>query len=781
VRLRNLWQTRTVARAAPASALTAREEEVLALVQRWRTNAEIAAELYVGVRTVETHVSSILRKLGVPDRRALAMLATAGDASGEPAHTPATVGRLPALRAELIGRAATIAVVGNLLRTGRLVTLVGPGGVGKTSVALAVGHDQLSRWRDGVAFVDLVPARSPSDVLAATAEALGVDGDAARSPANLAEHLADRTLLVILDNCEHVSAAVADLVDGVLGLPGGSRVMATSREPLGLTEELLVPVEPLGREAADLFVARARRLEPRRAWDATDLEIVELCDRLDGLPLAIELAAGQVRRWSLSELHRQLTDPASRFRPEATRGEPRHQTMSTAIDWSYSLLDGRERWLLRHLGVFPAAFTLDDLAALPPRDDGEDIDLPRITASLVDKSLIVREVDGDTYRLLETIRAFAIDRLGQSDEMDDAFEHHRRWAVRQARASSRMDRWFSGRLAAGHRAVAEHVAQAYWASVESGHLADAVDLALTRSFLWRNAVGCADGRRWLDALATGDLDDASAAWVAVMRADVAQGDGDFASVIDAATEGARRAIASDPDADALSRHFLMFAHLLDRERIDDVLGAVDAVSTDARLSNLLRAFGLAAHAGRLAPEDLRREVDAIEAAHSADGYERFIANWAIWLNGLATRDTYWARRGITQQYEYLHQTGLAETWLTSFSLAVTEMIDGHSGRERLARTVEVASREGYRIEGDCVLALAYSEACRGAPEEAGELLGLARTCRFNATAHHVLHGVVVDPIVRAALGEPEYAAATARGSRASVAELLSEYGLAPSR
>jgi hypothetical protein len=146
---------------------------------------------------------------------------------------------------------------------------------------------------------------------------------------------------------------------------------------------------------------------------------------------------------------------------------------------------------------------------------------------------------------------------------------------------------------------------------------------------------------------------------------------------------------------------------------------------------------------------------------------------------LALRDPYWATRGIGQQYEYLHATGLAETWLTSYSRAVTEMIDGESGRPQLARALDIAGREGYRIEGDCMLALAYSEACRGEPEIAAELLGLARTCRFNATAHHVLHGLVVDPIVRNGLPAADYADAIARGRTHSVEATLHEYGIRP--
>ena len=139
--------------------------------------------------------------------------------------------------------------------------------------------------------------------------------------AELGAHLADRSMLIVVDNCEHVIDAAAGLIDVALGFGGTWRILATSREPLGLGEEHLVPVEPLGAgAAADLFVERASRLEPRVAWHASDTQIIELCARLDGLPLAVELAAGQVRRWSLAELRRQLGDGAADLCPPGTLG-----------------------------------------------------------------------------------------------------------------------------------------------------------------------------------------------------------------------------------------------------------------------------------------------------------------------------------------------------------------------------------------------------------------------------------------------------------------------------
>jgi hypothetical protein len=162
---------------------------------------------------------------------------------------------------------------------------------------------------------------------------------------------------------------------------------------------------------------------------------------------------------------------------------------------------------------------------------------------------------------------------------------------------------------------------------------------------------------------------------------------------------------------------------------------------------------------------------------SVDGYDRFILNWAIWLHGPALRDEARAQQGIGDQYEYLHWNGFAETWLNSYSAAVTNMIDGVPRPDRLGRSLEIARREGYAIEGDCVLALAYCELCGDRPELAAELLGLARARRFNATAHHVLHGVVVEPLIRRALGPSRYAAALERGRTRSARDVLASYGI----
>jgi predicted ATPase/DNA-binding CsgD family transcriptional regulator len=753
-------------------ALTAKESEVLTLVEQRLTNAEIAHQLYISVRTVESHVSALLRKHGVTSRRELATLRHPAAARLTSTHV------VPPLRTPLIGREKEVAAIVKRARTDRLTTLIGPGGVGKTSIAVAVAHahSDAGEWSDGVVFVDLVPAHDLGDVLRAVADALGVDGAVSNSGTELGRHLADLSVLIVLDNCEHVVDSVARFVHAAFGQGGSWHVLGTSREPLGLTGEHLVPIEPLDEAAAALFVERARQSEPRVAWDATDPRIASLCARLDGLPLAIELAAGQLRRWSLDEITRRLTDSGQGgLPPRAARGEPRHRSMDTAIGWSYGLLDESERRVLRHLGVFPSAFGLVAAESLQPLLG--DLDVSATLGALVDKSLVAHAPDDDEYRLLETVKAFAIERLVEHGEREATFEHHRRWTVQRATSTTRADRWFSARLAAEQHAYADHVRQAFWSSVGAGRYGDAVDLAATRSFLWRNAVGCAEGRRWLDALVDEPVDDADSAWVSLLRSDIAQGDGDFVAMITSAEETVELGPEADGDAYALALHFAALVDLLDLARVDEALARVRVAASSERMVALVDAFFLVAHAGRLSTAEFELRSLELHRKCSSDGYERFIFNWAVWMHGLALRDESLARSGIDQQYEFLDHTGLGETWLTAYSMAVTRMIDGGAGREHLAHALGLAGREGYRIEGDCVLALAYSEVCCEHPVEAAELLGLARTCRFNATAHHVLHGVVVEPLVRRGLDLADYSAALERGKQRSVDATFVEYAI----
>ncbi|MFJ4525127.1 ATP-binding protein [Streptomyces sp. NPDC088810] len=326
------------------------------------------------------------------------------DGTGAPARP-----RLPAQLTRFVGREAELARIDRALAGSRLVTLTGPGGVGKTRLALEAAR---ARTGAGVCLVELAPLADGARIPYAVLAALGVR-DGFRSPATdaldrLLAALADREVLLVLDNCEHLVEAAARTAALLLGACPGVRVLATSRESLGITGEVLVPVPPLPEEpAVRLLLDRARAVRPDFDGHA---RVPEICRALDGLPLAIELAAARLRTLSVDELAGRLHD---RFRV-LTRGDrakaPRHRTLRAVVEWSWELLDAGERDLASRLTVFAGGATLDAVAAVCGVPYPEDP-----LASLVEKSFL--EISDGRYRMLETIRAFAAEALTSPREL----------------------------------------------------------------------------------------------------------------------------------------------------------------------------------------------------------------------------------------------------------------------------------------------------------------------------------------------------------------------------
>jgi predicted ATPase/DNA-binding CsgD family transcriptional regulator len=389
--------------------VTKREAEVLALLGARMSNADIAAKLFLSVRTVENHVSALLRKYGLADRKALAELAGTPDPGG-------IVG-IPATLTTFIGRAAERAAIRTALDDARLVTLQGPGGVGKTRLAAVVAES----FPAGGAFVDLVPVRD-GYVAQAVAAALGVTQRPQQSLADaVAERLRDGRSLLVLDNCEHVIDAAAAFAEHLLAACPGARILATSRERLGVAGERTVLLGPLPLGASEaLFTDRAAA--PEFAADA----VAEICARLDGMPLAIELAAARSAALGPGGLLAVLDDT---MRLAGGRGvDQRHRSLRSVIGWSHDLLDAEERGLFRRLAVFAGAFDLDAAVAVAGDDRGTVADL---LGRLVDKSLLASQRFGG-WRMLETVRAFAAEALTAAGEDADARQRHLRWAASTA-------------------------------------------------------------------------------------------------------------------------------------------------------------------------------------------------------------------------------------------------------------------------------------------------------------------------------------------------------------
>ncbi|MBI3975661.1 MAG: tetratricopeptide repeat protein [Armatimonadetes bacterium] len=425
---------------------------------------------------------------------------------------------LPVQLTSFIGREVEMAEVKRLLQTARLLTLTGTGGCGKTRLALHVAADLLEAFGDGVWSVELAPIMDPALVVQTVASALYVREEAGRPLLDtLSDAVRGRSVLVVLDNCEHLVSACATLTHALLVAGTTLRILATSRERLGVAGEvsyavpsLSVPdvrrpasLEDLRRsEAVRLFVERAAM--SRRGFQLTEenaTAVAEICEALDGIPLAIELAAARVKVLSAEQIAERLED---RFRLLAGGSRtvlPRQQTLQATMDWSFDLLAEKERVLLRRLSVFAGGFTLDSVEAVCAGDGISQDEVLNVLAHLVDKSLVLVDQQPATprYRLLDTVRHYALEKLQQSGEAERARIRHRDLCVALAERAEpelagRQEVWLN-RLETEHdnlRAALKH-------SLRSEDAEAALRLGGALWRFWQVRGYWSEGRQWLEA------------------------------------------------------------------------------------------------------------------------------------------------------------------------------------------------------------------------------------------------------------------------------------------
>jgi predicted ATPase/DNA-binding CsgD family transcriptional regulator len=419
-------------RSDPPPNISEREAEVLEALAEHLSNAQIANRLHISVRTVESHVSSLLRKVGVGDRRALAAVAGEARAKTAAMRGGSVIGVPPTLTS-FVGRTADRDAVLAALEKSRVVSLLGSGGIGKTRLATTVTQAVAPSFRSGGAFVDLVPARA-GFVSQAVASALGVIERGINNPSDVVvQRLRLGPSLLVLDNCEHVLEEVTELVERVLHECPEAKVLTTSRERLGVTGERAMFISPLrlGSEAEQLFVERAREVDPHGALE--DSVVSEICARLDGMPLAIELAAARTASLGAGGVLAGLEDQM-RFLSGSRSYALRHRSLRAVMEWSHELLDDEEQALFRHLSVFVRGFDLAAAAAIST--DADTRALVDLIGRLADKSLLVPAGQENLLRwtLLEPIRAFAMEKLEASGEGDATRRLHLHWAARTASA-----------------------------------------------------------------------------------------------------------------------------------------------------------------------------------------------------------------------------------------------------------------------------------------------------------------------------------------------------------
>ena len=325
---------------------------------------------------------------------------------------------LPVALTPLIGRERELQETLQLLEGTRLLTITGAGGSGKTRLALELARRARDQFED-VAWVELAPLTDPELIAQQMLTALGIRELPTQDVTQVViDTVRDRRILFTLDNCEHVVDAAGMAAEDVLRSCPHAKIIATSRQPLNLTGEQTWRVPPLSEaDAVQLFIDRARAVVPSFAADNT-AAIAQIVRRLDGIPLAIELAAARVKALSVEQIHERLDD-AFRLLSSGSRTLSRHRTIRETIDWSYRLLSRDEQILLRRLGIFGASFTLDAAEAICGADVLE------LLPALVDKSLVLFE--NDRYRLLDTVRQFAAEKLEQSGEQDDLRDKHAHW------------------------------------------------------------------------------------------------------------------------------------------------------------------------------------------------------------------------------------------------------------------------------------------------------------------------------------------------------------------
>jgi predicted ATPase/DNA-binding winged helix-turn-helix (wHTH) protein len=362
--------------------------------------------------------------------------------SPPPAITRAAPHNLPFATTRMVGRDEIVTALVARLSRERLVTIVGPGGVGKTTVALAVAEQMISGHEHGVWLVDLTPLGDQRLVPSAVATVLGFEIGADDLLSNLVTRLKDKRMLLVLDNCEHLIDAAAGLAAAILREAPGVSILATSRERLGIIGEREYRLGPLGNPEASseltlaeaatipavrLFVERVSAIvDDFRLTDANAPLVVEICRKLDGLPLAIELAAPCVEALGVHGLADRLNDSLPLLTTQRRTSTARHQTMRAVIDWSYGLLTDDERRSFRALGIFAGSFTAEAATTVTMDAGTTSIDAIDLLADLVAKSLVAADVGGakPRFRLLDTTRTFAIQKLSESGERERIANRH---------------------------------------------------------------------------------------------------------------------------------------------------------------------------------------------------------------------------------------------------------------------------------------------------------------------------------------------------------------------
>ncbi|MBV9381486.1 MAG: LuxR family transcriptional regulator [Streptosporangiaceae bacterium] len=694
-------------------------------------------------------------------------------------------GNLPLELSSFVGRRHEVSEARRLLSAARLVTLTGTGGVGKTRLALRTAAEVRRAFRDGVWLTELGQLHDPALVAHTVAATLGLGEQPGRpTEASLTEYLAARRVLLVLDNCEHLVDACAALAATLLEACPDLRVLATSREPLGIRGEatLLVPSlavpdprrhhtrrELAGYSAVTLFADRAAAVVPGFGVTAGNQDaVVKICDRLDGLPLAIELAAVRLRALSPQQIAQRLSD---RYQLLATtlRGAPtRQQTLRSCIEWSYDLCSAQERLLWARASVFAGGFELDAAEEICAGGSLAPEEVLDVVAALVGKSVLIRgEHDtGVRYRMLETVREFGQDKLRQAGGYPAMRERHTNWYERlvlRAEAdwvSPRQVSWFA-RLDREHANV--RVALDHCLTRPGEAEAALRMLAALFHFYWWGRSWGREGRHWLgQALALSPEPSPVRSRALLINSTLALADGDWGAATGATAEGCALAKElADTESSSLCGYVSGSAALYSGDLTgaiticEEALGALPPGSYLALRLNLLLMLAIAAGLAG----DVERAVSWHEEmlAISEPAGECFHRSYALWALGLLAQQQGDLRRAAALQHSSLRlRHGLHDLTGTGWSVESLAWVEAADGRPERAAVLLGAADQLWDTLGRPLQSyqhlMPYHEGCeRGARKSLGEK-------RFRA-AFQRGRGMSTDGAIAYALNEEPPAAA----------------------
>jgi predicted ATPase/DNA-binding NarL/FixJ family response regulator len=685
-------------------------------------------------------------------------------------------GNLPAEPNSFVGRERDLAELARLLGDVRALTLCGPGGIGKTRLALRLGCEVVPGFPDGAWLVELADTEDPSLVTRRVATALGLREEPDRPLAEtLTEALRPRLLLLILDTCEHVVGACATLVHHLLASCPGVRVIATSREPLRVRGETVWRVPPLAlpapaaelgagelarHEAIRLFADRAAAVRPGFALDAgNSAAVLRLCRTLDGMPLAIELAAARVGALSVEQIAARLGDRFQLLASGDRTAPPRQQTLRAAVDWSYELLTEPEQVLLRRLAVF-SGWNLEIAEQVCAGDPIRPDQVLDLLAALIDKSLVTyeAEVDGHArYRLLDTIREYAAGRLDASGEGPAMRLRHRDYLLRMTeaivnQAFVRGDPPWPARVAMYNRVAVDraNLRAALATSLEHHDAETGLRLCCALRSPWIAYGDVTEGITWFDRFLRLDAEVApgTRARALIMRAELAFEQQDYATAGERAQAGLDLCRAARTGGAAAALRVLALVSLR-AGHLEDAMASIDAAIEAARADadDWEEGLGLAARAAIIARQGMLGEAQraftaALEVLRDNNGWG--VAQTLYGLGSLArARGDHEAAlahfRNALALYREIDARPEIARCLAGIGWVALAQADLALARSSLTESIELSLATGQRLavarglEAFAVLAVARGDPAR-AVELAGAALALRRAVGSSASA-----------------------------------------------